>query len=76
MKKSPFLSSGLDAVFLFGGPTRACVPLPLLLRSGDVLVMAGEARRCFHAVPRIVQVGTLKAGNISDLEESKFHFFS
>lgn len=28
-------------------------PTALLLRSGDAVVMAGEARRCYHGVPRI-----------------------
>lgn len=47
------LSVGCDAVFLMGGPTRLIPPTALWLRSGDVVVMAGSARTCFHGVPRI-----------------------
>ncbi|WVZ51810.1 hypothetical protein U9M48_002920 [Paspalum notatum var. saurae] len=33
--------------------TRDEVPTAMFLRSGDILMMAGEARECFHGVPRI-----------------------
>jgi len=46
-------SLGCDAVFLMGGPTRDTAPTPLLLRSGDVVVLGGSARNCFHGVPRV-----------------------
>ena len=38
---------------MVGGSTREAPPTPLLLRSGDAVVLAGQARRCFHGVPRI-----------------------
>ena len=38
------LSVGCDAIFLIGGAHRDVPPTALLLRSGDVLVMAGETR--------------------------------
>ncbi|KAG1668126.1 hypothetical protein FOA52_003913 [Chlamydomonas sp. UWO 241] len=47
------ISLGCDATFLIGRRTRDVAPLPLLLRSGDVAVLAGEARMCYHALPRI-----------------------
>ena len=47
------ISLGPSAIFLVGGPTRDDQPLPLLLNSGDVVVMAGPSRRVFHGVPRI-----------------------
>lgn len=47
------VSLGCEAVFLAGGLTRDVPPLPLLLRSGDAVVMAGESRKCYHGVPRI-----------------------
>ncbi|KAI8472766.1 MAG: 2OG-Fe(II) oxygenase superfamily-domain-containing protein [Monoraphidium minutum] len=47
-------SLGLGAVFLIGGGARADPPTPLLLRSGDVIVLAGPARRSFHGVPRVL----------------------
>lgn len=49
------LSLGLSAVFLFGGPTRDDAPTALWLRSGDAIVVTGEARLCYHGVPRIVE---------------------
>lgn len=43
----------------FAGLTRDVEPLAMLLRSGDVVVLAGEARRCFHGVPRILEGSSL-----------------
>ncbi|GAB4845185.1 hypothetical protein Ancab_038593 [Ancistrocladus abbreviatus] len=47
------LSLGCKAIFLLGGKTRQDEPLAMFLRSGDIVLMAGEARECFHGVPRI-----------------------
>ncbi|XP_030459748.1 alpha-ketoglutarate-dependent dioxygenase alkB [Syzygium oleosum] len=47
------LSLGCKAIFLLGGKTRQDNPIAMFLRSGDVVLMAGEARECFHGVPRI-----------------------
>ncbi|KAI0713454.1 hypothetical protein C8Q76DRAFT_731491 [Earliella scabrosa] len=53
------ISLGCAAVFLIGGLTRDDPPGPILLRSGDVVVMSGPAcRRAYHGVPRILE-GTL-----------------
>ncbi len=53
------ISLGNAAIFLIGGLTRDTEPLPILLRSGDVLIMSGPAcRRAYHGVPRIFE-GTL-----------------
>lgn len=41
-------------MFLIGGRTKETPPVSVMLNSGDVLVMSGESRRCFHAVPRIM----------------------
>ncbi|KAF5330796.1 hypothetical protein D9619_005538 [Psilocybe cf. subviscida] len=50
---------GNAAVFLIGGLTRDSEPIPILLRSGDVVIMSGPAcRRAYHGVPRILE-GTL-----------------
>lgn len=49
------LSLGLSAVFLFGGRTREEVPTAIWLRSGDAIIVTGEARLCYHGVPRIVE---------------------
>eukprot|EP00741_Cyanophora_paradoxa_P007530 tig00001154_g7283.t1 len=55
-ERSPIvsLSLGAPAVFLLGGATRAVEPLPLLLRSGDALLLAPPARSCYHGVPRVL----------------------
>jgi len=39
---------GCKAIFLLGGKSREDSPLAMFLRSGDVVLMAGEARECFH----------------------------
>jgi alkylated DNA repair protein alkB family protein 1 len=52
-------SLGNAAVFLVGGLTRDVAPIPILLRSGDIIVMSGPVcRRAYHGVPRILE-GTL-----------------
>uniref|UniRef100_A0AAG5DY69 Fe2OG dioxygenase domain-containing protein n=1 Tax=Anopheles atroparvus TaxID=41427 RepID=A0AAG5DY69_ANOAO len=47
------LSFGQPAVFLIGGTSRDEPADAILLRSGDVLVMTGASRQCYHAVPRV-----------------------
>ncbi|GAB2297650.1 hypothetical protein Dimus_031739, partial [Dionaea muscipula] len=47
------ISLGCKAIFLLGGKSREDEPLAMFLRSGDIVLMAGEARECFHGVPRI-----------------------
>lgn len=51
------ISLGESAVFLIGTESRDDIPLPLLLQSGDVVVMSGPSRRVFHGVPRVVEGG-------------------
>ena len=48
------LNMGCSAIFLIGGRSKEDRPIPVLVRSGDVLVMAGESRYCFHGVPCIL----------------------
>lgn len=44
-------SIGHSGIFLVGGPTRDTEPLPILLQSGDGLILSGkEGRRVFHGV--------------------------
>lgn len=47
------ISLGDEARFRLGGPERKGATTSLRLRSGDVLVLDGPARRCFHGVDRI-----------------------
>jgi DNA oxidative demethylase len=51
------ISLGDTAVFRFGGTERGGKTSTLKLSSGDVLVMGGDARLCFHGIDR-VNVGT------------------
>jgi alkylated DNA repair protein alkB homolog 1 len=48
------LSIGRTALFLIGGRTKDIQPTPILLRSGDSVVMSGEARYCYHGIPGIL----------------------
>ncbi|KAF9532924.1 hypothetical protein CPB83DRAFT_867295 [Crepidotus variabilis] len=50
------ISLGLSSVFLIGGPTRDTEPVPILLRSGDVVIMSGPGcRRAYHGIPRVLE---------------------
>ncbi|KAJ3482651.1 hypothetical protein NLI96_g6826 [Meripilus lineatus] len=50
------ISLGCAAIFLIGGDTRDTEPIPILLRSGDVVIMSGPGcRRAYHGVPRILE---------------------
>jgi DNA alkylation damage repair protein AlkB len=55
------VSLGDAARFVIGGVTRREPTRPLMLRSGDVLVMGGPSRLRFHGVTRIVP-GTAPEG--------------
>jgi alkylated DNA repair protein (DNA oxidative demethylase) len=48
------VSLGDTAVFRLGGTTRGGSTRSLRLASGDVVLLAGEARRAFHGVDRIL----------------------
>lgn len=58
------VSLGADAVFHIGGPARSDPKSRLVLRSGDVVVLGGAARRCYHGIDRILptSVSLLPAG--------------
>lgn len=47
------VSLGDAARFRLGGPTRRGRTRSMRLSSGDVVVLGGEARRCYHGVDRI-----------------------
>lgn len=65
------VSLGCPAVFLLGGRTKATKPIPILLRSGDVVIMSGESRYCYHGIPCLLPL---------DIAETVFpsgvHYFS
>ncbi|KAG8229908.1 hypothetical protein J437_LFUL009772 [Ladona fulva] len=45
---------GQSAVFLLGGKTKDEEPVAMLIKSGDVVIMSGESRLCYHGIPLIV----------------------
>ncbi|XP_010458585.1 PREDICTED: alpha-ketoglutarate-dependent dioxygenase alkB-like [Camelina sativa] len=47
------MSLGCKAIFLLGGKSKEDPPHAMYLRSGDVVLMAGDARECYHGIPRI-----------------------
>jgi alkylated DNA repair dioxygenase AlkB len=50
------ISLGNSAVFLIGGNSREEEPMPIILRSGDIVIMSGPiCRRAYHGVPRILE---------------------
>jgi alkylated DNA repair protein alkB family protein 1 len=48
------ISFGQSAIFLIGGQSKQVKPVPLLIRSGDVVIMSGASRLCYHGVPKII----------------------
>lgn len=48
------ISLGDDALFRIGGPRRNDPTSSIKLSSGDVLVLGGQARHCFHGIDRII----------------------
>ena len=48
------ISLGDTAVFRFGGTTRGGKTQTVNLASGDVLVMGGKSRLCFHGIERVM----------------------
>ena len=48
------ISLGDTAVFRFGGTTRGGKTQTVKLSSGDVLVMGGNSRLCFHGIDRVL----------------------
>lgn len=47
-------SFGCTAIFLLGGATKQTKPIPIYIRSGDVVVMFGPGRLNYHGVARIM----------------------
>eukprot|EP01100_Stratorugosa_tubuloviscum_P004176 TRINITY_DN2038_c3_g1_i1.p1 TRINITY_DN2038_c3_g1~~TRINITY_DN2038_c3_g1_i1.p1 ORF type:complete len:386 (+),score=152.28 TRINITY_DN2038_c3_g1_i1:82-1158(+) len=47
-------SFGNTVIFLIGGETKSTVPTAIFVRSGDVVIMGGRARYCYHGVPRMI----------------------
>ena len=41
-------SFGHACIYLLGGTTRDTEPIPIHLKSGDLLIMTGECRKAYH----------------------------
>jgi alkylated DNA repair protein alkB family protein 1 len=48
------ISYGRSAIFLIGGRQKSMEPVPILVRSGDVMIMSGESRYSYHGIPSIL----------------------
>ncbi len=49
-----FDSFGQSAIFLLGGLCRQDPPTAMFMHSGDMMLMSGQSRLLYHAVPRIL----------------------
>jgi len=49
------ISFGQSAIFLLGGTQKSEKPSALFIRNGDVAIMSGKSRLCYHAIPKIVR---------------------
>ncbi|KAF9097296.1 hypothetical protein BGX23_009269 [Mortierella sp. AD031] len=76
-KHAPLVSFsfGHSCIYLLGGPTREKSPTPILLQSGDILVMTGPCRSAFHGVPRIIE-DTLPRYLQSDPENPEWDIYA
>ncbi|KAI3656094.1 hypothetical protein MP638_000630 [Amoeboaphelidium occidentale] len=75
------LSFGHSCVYLIGTATREDYPRGIMIRSGDILLLSGDARRAFHGVPRIIEdtlpdlfkdKSLLENLNVSDTEKELY----
>eukprot|EP01064_Diplonema_japonicum_P036839 TRINITY_DN8448_c0_g1_i2.p1 TRINITY_DN8448_c0_g1~~TRINITY_DN8448_c0_g1_i2.p1 ORF type:complete len:359 (+),score=54.61 TRINITY_DN8448_c0_g1_i2:482-1558(+) len=48
------LSLGRSAVFLVGGLTKNTPPVPILIQSGDAVILSGPSRLAYHGIPSIL----------------------
>jgi alkylated DNA repair protein alkB family protein 1 len=44
------ISLGCPAIFLIGGNRKDIQPIPILLKSGDIIIMSGESRLVYHGI--------------------------
>ncbi|EGG20871.1 alkylated DNA repair protein [Cavenderia fasciculata] len=67
------LSFGASAVFLLGAETRDIAPIPLFIRSGDIVIMGGRSRYCYHGVAKIVE-NSFNVDLVDEADETfKYH---
>lgn len=64
------ISLGQAAIFLIGGKTKVEPANAIRLNHGDVAVMSGESRLCYHAVPKILQSETILCNDLKTVPSS------
>lgn len=47
------MNVGCAAIYLLGGARKDDAPVPILVRSGDVMILSGSCRLAFHGVARV-----------------------
>lgn len=62
-------SFGNTVIFLIGGTSRDVKPVALYIRSGDVVIMGGHARYCYHGVPKMIPDSSPSFFDIADPDE-------
>lgn len=70
------VSLGDPALYRIGGQTRGGPTAGLKLMSGDVVVLSGEARRCYHAVSKVYygESALIPKGGRINLTMRRVHF--
>ncbi|KAK6621359.1 hypothetical protein RUM43_011665 [Polyplax serrata] len=63
-------SFGQSAIFLIGGKTVEENAVPLLIESGDIIIMSQYSRLCYHGIPRIIAANK-EAWNSSNVTQNK-----
>ena len=61
--KAPLISISLgsQAIFLIGGQSKSIKPDAICLKSGDIVIMSGQSRFSYHAVPKILKDENIEA---------------
>lgn len=62
-------SFGQPAIFLIGGTERDHEVSPILLQSGDIVIMSGESRLFYHAVPRVFSDSKMTWNDDEDINQ-------
>lgn len=60
----------LILVFLVGGLDRTTKPHAVFIRSGDIVLLSGHTRSCYHGVPRMID-GTCPSAIITDTDDEE-----
>ncbi|GAM17033.1 hypothetical protein SAMD00019534_002080 [Acytostelium subglobosum LB1] len=67
------ISFGSTAVFLMGAETKDVAPVPIFIRSGDIVIMGGRSRYCYHGVAKIVEDSFDVDLAANDTDDTRWH---